>query len=605
MADTIDRNVDQLIDAIRDAAGAVSGRLVTFLTVGSYVALTVASTTDRHLLLGSEVELPLLNTKLPVSGWSGFFGVAPWLVIALHAAYLFQLSVLGAKMRQLDARLALLASTGSLSNDERAFIRDRLPAMPYVQFFASVPTSRLNTIIAGLIVGTSTIVFPLALLCGIQFRFLPVHDPLVTWLHRFALWGDVGLIGLFLWTPLRMRDHQRDQQAHVDGRSRIVATRGLVAAACATFVAFSFVASIPGDEPGTGPWFARRNLDLREEVLTPNLSAALVNALTDGDVKRRDEELNKVSRQTFLEGRDLRHANLFHAVLPRFDLRAHTTGDSRLETKLTGAHLEYALMQEVLLDDADLARASLMGAQLQGSRLERANLAASDLSGAQLQDAKLSRARLDGARLAEAQFQGADLSGAVLKGASLQGADLQGAILRNADLNDADLTGADLRGADLSHARFDDAQLRSAKLKWALLDGATFSNAGLVDVDGAPDVVVKPVAADDEAAARDLVANLVTLACGDPYVARGVAARGLSSSDPHRRLLVAQLARSIEQHDECRGMALLPETTKTALSDANDDGKTAPQTGQQLVTSAAPDAVAVGTSAGARGGNGK
>jgi uncharacterized protein YjbI with pentapeptide repeats len=409
----------------------------------------------------------------------------------------------------------------------------------------------------------------------------------VTFLHRMAIGIDIVVIGLFLWEPLRARDQQRDRQARECGQSRIVATRGLVAAACVMFLAFSVVASIPGDEPGSGPWFDWRNLDLREGILVPELKPDVANALIDGDVAAREAQLASVSRQTFLQGRDLRFANLFHAVLPRADLRARQLPGGPLETSnLMGANLRYALMQQVLLDDADLRDAALVGAQLQGTQFARALMAGCDLAGAQLQDAKLHRANLEGANLSGTQLQGADLSEAVLKGAKLAGANLQGAMLRNVQLKDADLSNADLRGAVLFDAAFDDARLHGAKLKWAVLEGASFTGAQVSDTD--VDVTranspIQPVAADE-----DVAKNLVDLACSDAYVARGIAMRALSSNDPYREPLVRALGSAMTGPSPCHPLEILPAGPKTALVQAFAEAGKANAKADRVATNTVP-----------------
>jgi uncharacterized protein YjbI with pentapeptide repeats len=331
----------------------------------------------------------------------------------------------------------------------------------------------------------------------------------------------------------------------------------LVGLVCLASVVFSIaVATIPGDQPGRGARYMRRNLDLRERVLTNPLPPEVINALRDGDVLQRERQLARVSPLNFLQGRDLRFANLYNAVLPRLDLRSRRDERSGtlIDTRLRGADLRWAQMQGILLDEADAARANLQGAQLQGASLWSTRLVEADLSDAQLQDARLGSADLGSARLQRARLQGAVLSGARLVNADLAGAQLQAARLDHADLRGADLTGAALQGADLSHARLDGATLKHALLHGAALGGATLEGVDLAAVD------LDPPDADPTAA-------LLALACTDPYVARGVARQALDSEARDRPRLVLALLGA--DPAACNGVALLTASLREGLLHAS------------------------------------
>jgi uncharacterized protein YjbI with pentapeptide repeats len=569
MADARDQYAEQLLGVVADAARTVSTRFVTFLTVGVYVAVTIASTTDEMLVKGSLVKLPLLNTEIPISGWFGFYTVAPWLIVILHLDLLLQLSMLGHKLTHFNAEAA------PLSEEQRRRFRDRLPNYYYVQFLAGEAPSRFLHLLSGLVICSSMILLPLLLLCWVQLRFLALHDVAVTWWHRAAVIADVLIILAFLWRPLSERDAQRLQR---DARTRgplrrLLSLQILVLVVCAGVLAFSVIASIPDEKGEPGLWFALRNLDLRERVLTKDaLSPQAINALSDGDVQRREQELAKVSRLSFLQGRDLRFANFFNAVLPRLDLRSRREGDELIETRLQGADLQFAQMQQVLLDDANLQGALLRGAQLQGGSLPRAKLQGADLTHAQLQEANLVGAVLDGAVLRDAQLQGANLSTAVLHGTRLTGAQLQGAALRAAHLQGADLAGAVLQGADLSDAQLEGATLRGADLQGALLHGATIGSADLTDAN--LDLTgVTPSGAGRRAVDADaLAAYLLGLACADPYTARGLSAQVLSSPGGGRRALGKTMLARIDTDADCRGLQLLPEATRAALQRQIEEG---------------------------------
>lgn len=562
MADPREQYAEQLLVVVTDAARTVSTRFVTFLTVGVYVAVTIASTTDEMLVKGSLVKLPLLNTEIPISGWFGFYSVAPWLIVILHLDLLLQLSMLGSKLTHFNAESA------PLSEEQRRRFRDRMPNYYYVQFLAGEAPSRFLHLLSGLVICGSMILLPLLLLCWIQLRFLALHDVAVTWSHRLAVIADVLVVLAFLWRPLSARDAQRLQRdASTRGPlRRLLSLQILVLAVCAGVLVFSVVASIPDERGAQGPWFDMRNLNLRERVLTKDtLSPQAINALSDGDVQRREQELAKVSRLSFLQGRDLRFANFFNAVLPRLDLRSRRENGELIETRLQGADLQFAQMQQVLLDDANLQGALMRGAQLQGGSLPRAGLQGVDLTQAQLQQANLAGAQLSGAVLREALMQGADLSAAVLHGTNLTQAHLQGANLRNAQLQGADLSGATLQGADLSEAQLEGASLRGADLRGALLHGATIGKADLTDADLELTGVSQSGSARGAVDPGTLVPYLLKLACADAYTARGLSAQALSSPDPGRQALNKALLARLDADAACRGLQLLPEATRAAL----------------------------------------
>ena len=545
--DAREQYAEKLLTAVNEAARGASTRFVTFLTVSVYVAVTIASTTDEMLVRAHLVRLPVLDTHIPISGPFGFYTVAPWLVLLLHTDFLLQLSMLGGKLARFQGALDELPEPVAL------MLRERVASFYYVQFLTGQAASRFLGLLAGLIMWLTMVVLPLALLVWIQVRFLPFHSVWATALHRVAVIGDALLI-LFLWPQVAPR---RRQAVPTAGRTalvrRLVAVQTMVGAVCTAAVLFSLlVTTIPGDEAEGGAWFSRRNLDLRERVLTNPLPAEVINALRDGDVAERERQLERVSPLNFLQGRDLRHANLYNAVLPRLDLRSRRDEHSGelIDTELRGADLRWAQMQGVLLDEADVGGANLQGAQLQGASLWSTRLEGANLSDAQLQDARLGNARLADASLTRAQLQGAVLSGAGLRGADLTGAQLQGARLDQADLRGANLTGAALQGADLSGAKLEGARVQDAQLQGAVLSGASLVG---VDLTGAGLADVK----------ADHTAALVALACADPYVARGIARQALSSEARDRPRLTAALLAA--EPESCGGVALLPGPLREAL----------------------------------------
>lgn len=558
MADDREQYAEKLLGAVNAAADSVSTRFVTFLTVAAYVAVTIASTTDEMLVRASPVTLPLLNANIPISGPFGFYTIAPWLIVLLHTDFLLQLSTLGDKLSRFQRRIE------DLPEAQRTLLHDRIANFYYVSYLTNRAPTRFAQAVSGLVIWLTAVVLPLMLLLWTQVRFLPFHSETATWLHRLAVVIDALLI-FTLWPQLSPGRRPFGEESSGWRRllSRALSVRSLVGFFCGLSVLLClFAATIPGDRPGD-VWFARKNLDLQEKVLTNPLPAEVINALRDGTIEQREKELDKVSPLNFLQGRDLRYANLFNAVLPKLDLRSRREENGVTVTELSGADLRWAQMQGVLLDQATLRGANLQGAQLQRSSLWSADLAGANLSSARLQDAKLGGASLVSARVAGAQLQGADLSSANLEGADLSGAQLQGANLRNARLDKANLRGAGLQGADLSDASLTGADLEGAQLQGTLLRGTVVDRAGLAKAN----VEHADLAATDDAR-RDsarTTAYLVTIACGDPHAARGLGLQALDS--PHRdRAALAVALLDAESRADCPGVKLLPGFIEEGLT---------------------------------------
>jgi hypothetical protein len=435
--------VEQLRSAADGAARLSQTVYLSFLGLGTYIAVIIGSTTDVQLLKVSPVTLPLLNVQLPIVG---FYVVVPWLLLLFYFNLLLHLTFLAQRLHRFNAVLA--AFPEEATREEQ---RLRLFPFPFSAMLIGHSTRWRLRILLGLIVWTTVLLLPLMLLLGTQVRFLPYHDTAITWNHRVAVLVDLALLWLF-W-PLMLMPGQGGApsaqtitrwRAEQQAARRLARTRRLrwgTGLLCVTLVTVVFslgiavlpeeglegqivsIASwLPGDLVHTdflrAPtrvftltfWlFERpgapfhRNLQLREQVLVAGDPAAeVVAALRSGDKTKRAPGLDKITG-LILTNRDLRGADLARTIFPKADLR--------------GANLQGG----AVLAFAQLREAHLGSAQLQGANLENA--------------------QLQGGNLASAQLQGADLWLA-----QLQGADLRGANIGSADFSNANLTWSDLRG---------------------------------------------------------------------------------------------------------------------------------------------------------------
>ncbi|HXC49992.1 MAG TPA: pentapeptide repeat-containing protein [Candidatus Limnocylindrales bacterium] len=583
MSNGREQHAEQLLRAVNDAAAAVSSRFVTFVSVGAYVAVTVASTTHEMLLRASSmVTLPLLNAQIPIIGPFGFYSVAPWLVVLLHSDLLLQLSILSNELDRFDQEASALPA------EPQSLLRQRVANFYYVLYLTAQAPSRFLHLLSAFITWVTTVVLPLGLLLWIQIRFLPFHSPLNTWMHRAALFADVALILFVLMPHLWSRWHVTgDVPGSRTLLRRALSVPTLVLAACAVTAFVSlFVAVIPGDTEGNASWFAQ-NMELRERVLTANvLTPEDVNELRDSPPDRLKIVLSKVTPYQALQGRDFRYADLYNAVLPKLDLRAvRPQGvsavlpedcearrgcedppeciDTTLErTRMAGANFGWASMQQAMFDDAILDGADLSWAKVQYGSFSRATM-----NGANLKSARVTAAHFDGTKLC-----GANLSEAQMQNASFVGAHLRGATLRSADLANANLEGADLRGADLSSANLTGAVLRKALLKGAILRGAAMDG---IKMDGATIELTEVTAAkgDSNDSSNATVAYLVELACDDRATARGIVAQALGSPARDRPALARELL-SARDRPDCKGMGEIPKEDIEALA-VRSEAKTA------------------------------
>jgi hypothetical protein len=83
--------IPDLLKAVNEASGKAFALWITFLTVGTYLAISIGTTTHVQLLLAGPVKLPLLGVDLPLFA---FYGFAPPLYVVLHLYVLMQLYLL-------------------------------------------------------------------------------------------------------------------------------------------------------------------------------------------------------------------------------------------------------------------------------------------------------------------------------------------------------------------------------------------------------------------------------------------------------------------------------------------------------------------------------
>ena len=194
---------EQLRGAADEAARLAQNLYLSFLLLGTYMAVIVGSTTDVQLLKVSPVTLPLLNVQLPIVG---FYVVVPWLLLLFYFNLLLHFTFLAQKLHRFTTVVGILPD-GTARADQQA----RLFPFPFSLMLIGRPAPWRLRGLLGLMVGTTVVLLPLILLLWAQLRFLPYHDTAITWNHRAAVLVDLALLWLF-W-PLMLPPVQRTASA--------------------------------------------------------------------------------------------------------------------------------------------------------------------------------------------------------------------------------------------------------------------------------------------------------------------------------------------------------------------------------------------------------
>ena len=364
------------IDSVGKIAPAVAKQFFVVLGTSLYCWLTIATTTDLSLILGSATQaLPIVQTPIPIVG---FYYFGPFLLLV--AFLYFQLNL--QRMWEALAKLPAIFPDGRRL-DERVYpwlliqkvrahfkrLRDSYTVVPWLE----------NVLGSALAYGA----VPLTLL-AFWFRSLVKHSPALT------AW-QVFLLTISLLVALQFHHYAVATLRGSPSGGGISAPSAKRISICLGAGALLVVAS--------------QQLD---SVLGPNLTNAEICIKPAGWVDgQSDLTAVKAAR---LAGVDLRNARMDNAFAAKADLdRAQLESSSLFEADLRSASLGFA----------KLGSSDLIGANLQGASLYKADLAGANLAASKLQGAILSGANFDGANFSDAYLNGAKLNGARLHNANL------------------------------------------------------------------------------------------------------------------------------------------------------------------------------------------
>jgi hypothetical protein len=379
---------EKWMGAILDHAARVESTFLLYLSTLAYCALTVATSTDKQLVLNQQTRLPILNVDV---GFYPFFWGGPILCIGVYIAFQLQVS----KFYKLLTNSSLTVRVyerrwygwmGRLPNSKDWWLTDRL-------------RGALSDVVNAWILPVVLALFAIG--------FLRTHQRLeAVWLLLLFL---VGVFAVFYFRWER-RDFwmRQGEYAILVGVKRWWQEVGTVLLGVLTIF---FVAGY-SLYLGTGTTLGNR--------VTVNLDNQVL--VTGGDRTLRRYWVD-------LSGKRLDGASLQYAVMKRANLT-----DTRLEgADLRGANLVAADLTDADLVDAefgntDLRRvvavdASFRGADLQEDTLQYARLQEADFQGADLEETSFANADLHDARFADANLEGVSFQGATLVGTEFAASD--------------------------------------------------------------------------------------------------------------------------------------------------------------------------------------
>ncbi|MDO8262606.1 MAG: pentapeptide repeat-containing protein [Gallionella sp.] len=460
---------DKLRSSIDEMTKYVSNVYITYLLAGIYIAVAIASTTDKQLLLEGNLPLPLLSVELPIQS---FYIVVPFAYLLFHLYLLVYVYFLSVKLANFEE---LLGRFPNFTQRQRQ--RNLLLPLAVSPLSVKATTSPVIRMVLRLIMWATVLAMPLILLGFAQLRFLPYHSVGITSWHRMVFALDVAIVCI-LWTLILGCQPKRNEFVP-SRRERILAhlAKGTGYSILAASLAFSLVIVTVPEEPldRITQYFdpikqqLHRNLvvtntDIVTEAPSPQL---VVLYIQQG--KTLNDAWREHAKGVVLKERDLRGGNFRDSTFYNAELQGARLDSANLEsTNFQGADLGPAMRGKVTVPTS-LREAKLFDADLRGAILRLADLRGADVSGA----------RMQGTNLSQANLQGVTQNSGKALGPALAVVDLRGSSLFDAKLQAADLTGANIQGADMSGAHLQAANLSEANLKGVLLGSANLQGADL------------------------------------------------------------------------------------------------------------------------------
>jgi uncharacterized protein YjbI with pentapeptide repeats len=475
---SIRKTVDELINSHKDASKSLIPILLAFIGIMLSIWVSTASITHVVMLIGKDFDIPFFSIKFSLDS----FGlIAPTVLIIMHIWVLLHLARIANIRTSFEQAVQKSSSAPKIINDD--LILSSLSKSETELRFESRFARALGTALFA--------VLPVVILLNLQFKYLPLHENLLTWSQRSAVILDLLIIAIYwpaieggrglklseamllvlrrvLWfwwvIPLtylffkfkRLTRNLVDKfskklKTSVKANPATKSTNGWMAsiANMAAVVACLFVASFPGDgldrvfypEPTfnfpTGYetfWDAFADEKLSDGLTMPNMSG-LDKIKKDGSLLFDFESMYHW-RSEANGGRKFIgwHPNYFHSTIFGFSRNLDVSGED-IKTKegfreinLSGRDLRYAIFKRASLNNVDFQGALLDFADFSHSKLNDVRMQLSSGDYVNFQNSKMTRVNMD-----RVSFYGADYSFSKLVDVRMDSSDLRGIIFEYVD----------------------------------------------------------------------------------------------------------------------------------------------------------------------------
>jgi hypothetical protein len=186
------REISELQKAVNEASLRTAALWVSFMSFAAYLTVAVGSVDHLKLFKETAIKLPILAAELPLVA---FFAISPFFLLLFHFYLFLNLVALSRRISTYNRVL----TEDVKGEDDQNLLRSRLDTFLVVQLLSRPPQepNSLHIRLLNFVAWITLIGMPILLLLQFQLTFLPYHDSIVTWIHRFLIGADLILIWSF------------------------------------------------------------------------------------------------------------------------------------------------------------------------------------------------------------------------------------------------------------------------------------------------------------------------------------------------------------------------------------------------------------------------
>ncbi|QPJ61271.1 MAG: pentapeptide repeat-containing protein [Candidatus Nitronauta litoralis] len=533
---------EKFLPTMQENSKTVRNTYISFLTLTTFIWISIESVTHRMLLIPDEnLTLPLIQVKIPIVG---FFWAAPFLLVLFQLyfqVHVFRFARDLAKVRD-DAKKQM-ESAGNDDGDgakakKKAAVIDSITDIPSDwksqlqgnlftwNFIDQKSRYEFHVVLSSFIVALSFYWYGVLVLLRVQWVFLPHHHSALTTTHFSIVLFSLAISFYFRRKVERLKENSGNKVwkkkfwwlYYFPGY--FLAVLGFYF----TLVMSWSVLEIPFTEKenerrfGMFTWPAEtwlvcfsEGVDETDKKLESNNNAN--NREGNPQDGQADQETSKKIRkddpcwyswrlplhifdsvdENEKEENQWLHFKISEVVVRNLNLEEAklAIGPSEavkaaLIVKEDEALSEEEREQKLLakydslnLKGRHLEFAKFRSADLRKVDLRKANLQGADFYTAKLQDADFREANMEGANLALTKLEGANLMKANLSSANMSASILKGANLRSLQATGLKMAGAHLHGANLQGANLMGGEFNSAQFQGAILSSTKLQGANL------------------------------------------------------------------------------------------------------------------------------